>query len=83
MKFDILEALEILKDNFGNEAYLRLEQDDSTVRLSILVFREGNEKPKSCTYGLIFSREEIDKAKINIIKIKFIEAIKILKDKLI
>lgn len=38
MFFDLFQALNILKNNFGNDAELLLLQDDSTISIRIIVY---------------------------------------------
>lgn len=79
MKFDLLEAMAQLKENFGEKAEMLLRNEPHGLLTKITVSHE-NERHNHC---FIISNEEIENTKVDVFEIQIKRSIRALKHRLI
>ena len=75
MRFDLLDAMEIMKENFGNDGEIEIQQNDVCVFVRLKLFKDK----ELYNYQFAISRQEIRDSMAPVFNFRFKRGIEELK----
>lgn len=67
MKFDLFDALNIIKEHFGNDGEILLLQDDNTISIRLRVYKNN----KLYNNAIAIHKEDLNDDFVSIMNIRF------------